>query len=182
MNIENIMAFFYKKASSRIKEQIEISKLTQKEIYMYDPKQISHIINNRRTKNNKYLITDAVLLSHICKDKCIGLLPKLSFNSKKEILWGTDKEIESYLFDLFRLLWKEVTVEDDFYKIDKEKFLCDYIPYAKYSTYWNILYSPHNEFPAITYGIHENIIVENIDSAREQAFIFLYDRDRKSVV
>lgn len=176
MDIEKIMFFFYKKASLRIKAEVEKSKLTQRKIYITDPKQISWIINNHRTKNNRFLITDSVLQSYICKDKSIGLLPKLSFSSKSEILWGTKEEITSYLPDLFRLLWNEVSEENNFYHINKEEYLCDYIPYAKYSTYWNILLSPQNYFPAIAYGIYENTVFENIDSAREYAFKFLYDK------
>ena len=171
---DNIMEFFYNKASSRIKERIIKAGLTQEDIYPNDPKQISWIINNKRTKNNRFLITDAVLSSDN-EYEPTGLLPKLSFRNKEEILWGTDEEITSYLFDLFKLLLDEVPKENNFCQIDTELFLCDYVPYAKYSTYWNILNS-QSFFPAIAFGISEDIISENMYSARENAFRYLYSK------
>lgn len=176
MNIKNILEFFYQKASERIKKEVEASGLTHREIYMRDSKQISWIINNNKTKNNRFLITDAVLEN--CDDfgNPNGLLPKLSFKNIKEILWGTDDEIANYLPELFKLLWNEITSEDNPYEIDKELFLCDYVPYAKYSTYWNILFSPTNKYLAITYGIFEDDVVENIDYTRNCAFKYLYNK------
>lgn len=176
MNIDVILEFFYCRASTRIKEKVTESKLTHREIYMRDSKQISWIINNNRTKNNRFLITDAVLQN--CDDfgEPDGLLAKLPFRNRKEILWGTDDEIECYLPLLFELLLDEVSYEDNPNHIDKELYLCDYIPYAKYSTYWNILFSENNIYPAICYGIMEDDVINNIDKAKEEAYIFLYNK------
>lgn len=176
MNINVILDFFYCRASKRIKEKVTESKLTHREIYMRDSKQISWIINNNRTKNNRFLITDAVIEN--CDDfsEPDGLLAKLPFRNRKEILWGTDDEIECYLPLLFELLWDEVSYQDNPNHIDKELYLCDYIPYAKYNTYWNILFSESNIYPAISYGIMEDDVINNIDKAREQAYIFLYNK------
>ncbi|GAB6168567.1 hypothetical protein JCM1393_10270 [Clostridium carnis] len=176
MNIDIILEFFYCRASNRIKEKVTESNLTHREIYLRDSKQISWIINNNRTKNNRFLITDAVLEN--CDDfgEPDGLLKKLPFRNIKEILWGTDYEIECYLPLLFELLWDEVSYEDNPNLIDKELYLCDYIPYAKYSTYWNIIFSENNIYPAISYGIMEDDVINNIDKAREQAYIFLYNK------
>lgn len=181
MDINRIAEFFYERASNRIKKKVKESKLKYAEIYKPDHKQISRIVNNERTKNNRFLICDAVI-SNSYKDETTekyiecGLLNKLNFNSKKEILWGSDEEINLYLYDLFELLWTEVTAENSPYKIDSELYLCDYIPYAKYSTYWNILFSPRNKYPAITYGIYEDTVIEEIEPARENALLFLYCR------
>lgn len=176
MNIDIILEFFYCRASNRIKENVIESKLTHRQIYMRDSKQISWIINNNRTKNNRFLITDAVLEN--CDDfgKPNGLLAKLPFRNRKEILWGTDDEIECYLPLLFELLLDEVSVQNTTNHIDKELYLCDYIPYAKYSTYWNILFSQSNIYPAIYYGIMEDDVINNIDKAKEEAYIFLYNK------
>lgn len=176
MDIEIILEFFYKKASERIRKKVKESGLTHREIYMRDSKQISWIINNNRTKNNRFLISDAVIEN--CDDfgNPNGLLPKLSFKNKKEILWGTHNEIANYLPELFKLLWNEITSKDSPYKIDRELFLCDYIPYAKYSTYWNILYSSPNKYPAITYGILEDDVVNNIENAESCALTYLYNK------
>lgn len=114
------------------------------------------------------MITDAVLEN--CDDfgEPDGLLAKLPFRNRKEILWGTDDEIECYLPLLFELLWNEVSYQDNSNHIDKELYLCEYIPYAKYSTYWNILFSESNIYPAISYGIMEDDVINNIDKAKEQ--------------
>lgn len=176
MDIENIMEFFYIKASKRIKREVEKSKLPHQKIHMRDSKQISWIINNKRTKNNRFLITDAIIDNCDSFGNPDGLLHKLSFKNRKEILWGADKEIESYLPELFKLLWDEIVSEDSFYNIDKELFLCDYIPYAKYRTFGNIIFSQDNAYPAIMYGIYEDDIIEKNDYVEKDAFIYLYNR------
>lgn len=58
---------------------------------------------------------------------------------KKEVLWGTDEEINNYMFDLFEHLILEVFSDQNEYNLDIEKYLCDYIPYAKNSTYWEVI-------------------------------------------
>lgn len=176
MNIELVMDFFYEKASKRIREKINSSDLNHYEIYSRDYKQISWIINNKRTKNNRFLITNAVLYNTDESGKAIGLLPMLEFKSKQEILWGTKDEISKYLPDLFELLWIEITKDNNEYQIDKNLFLCDYVPYAKYNTYWDILFSKNNIYPAIAYGIREDDIIENYDNAEREAFKFLYNK------
>lgn len=216
-DFENIADFFYKKASDRIKHKVKDSNLRHVDILYPDPKQISRIINNNRQRNNPYLINDSALessykLEDIEKFIPCGLVPNLNFNSKKEVLWGTDVEICSYIHDLFMLLWNEVCINRK--RIDSELYLCDYIPYAKYSTYWKILFEsdsindprfsfvkyskimpdseietsnfiryPNEEysnrvlnFPALFFGIKENTVIENIDSARDDALEFFYNR------
>lgn len=174
--------FFYSKASKRIGERIKKSGLKYSEIYQYDHKQISRIVTNKREKNNRFLICDAVISSYHEDEESgkkipCGLLhvPKLNFNSEKEILWGTDEEISSYIFDLFTLLWEETT-SSPCYKINGELYLCDYVPYAKYSSYWNILFSPANICPAIYHAIYEDTVIQEIDPARENAIVFLYNK------
>ena len=179
--MEKILEFFYKKASERVKIKVLKSNKTHAEIYPPDKKQISYIINNTRTKNNRFLITDAVI-HNFCLDKkrCeyidCGLIPNLEFKNEKELLWGTDEEVKSYIEDLFVLLWDEVSNKNSKYIIDTESYLCDYIPYAKYSTYWNLLYSSENQSLAITYGILEDDVISNIDITRKNAVKYLYRR------
>ncbi|MFH5836184.1 hypothetical protein ACHAL6_08915 [Proteiniclasticum sp. C24MP] len=152
------------------------SNLSHKEIYCHDSKQISWIINNRRTQNNRFLITDAALDTTDDFLENDGLVHKLPFNNIKEILWGTDEEIRNYLQDLFRIIWNEVSSVNNAYQIDKELFMSDYVPYAKYSTYWNILFSVNNVYPAILYGILEDDVINNIDSARDSALLYFYEK------
>lgn len=185
MEIYEISEFFYLKAALRIKNKIEKDHLTYKKIYPPDPKQISQIVHNKRNpKKNRYLIRDAVIdglyynketkESEIC-----GLLHTLSFKTKKEILWGTDTEIKLYLSDLFALLFENATDPDSPYNLDKELYLCDYIPYAMYSSYWHILFESNNKFIAMYYSITEDTVTKEITPARETAILFLYNKCRK---
>lgn len=179
MDINLVLDFFYERASQRVKDKVIQSKLTAKQIYKPDHKQISRIINNERNRNNRFLITDAVIQRSVenpetGKYESYGLIEKLEFKNEKEILWGTDTEINNYIFDLFKLLFTIVSDKDEPYNINRELFLCDYIPYAECSTYWNILFSPHNKYLAITYGVREDAIITAIDPARDNALIFLY--------
>lgn len=175
MNIDKLLNFFYTRASQRIKEKIRESGLKYGDIYPNDTKLISWIVNNRLTKNNRFLITDRVVEFYECSG-AYGLLPKLNFKDKIEIFWGTEEEINSYIYDLFILLWEEVSNDTTTYGIDNDLFLCDYIPYAKYKSFWNILFSKENKYPALAYGIYEDDVVEKIDNAEEQALIFLYKK------
>lgn len=181
MDINLVLEFFYERASKRVKEKVEKSNLTFAQIYKPDHKQISRIINNRRNRNNRFLICDAVIQNDIenpetGKYETYGLKKKLGFKDEKEILWGTDTEINNYIFDLFKLLFTIVSDIDAPYNINRELFLCDYIPYAENSTYWNILFSSQNRYPAFAYGIREDTVIAEIDSARDNALIFLYQK------
>lgn len=216
-DFEEIADFFYQKASDRIRQKVENCNLRYIDILYPDPKQISRIINNNRQRNNPYLINDSALEcyykpedeeSHIT----CGLVPMLDFNSKEEVLWGTDDEIRTYLHDLFNLLWNEVCINRK--RINSELYLCDFIPYAKYSTYWKILFESDTindprfsfvknseiiqvletessdftrcsndeynnrilNFPALFFDIKEDTVIENIDSARNDALDYLYGK------
>ncbi len=180
MNVETIMDFFYKKASYRIKERVENSDLTHAKIYITDPKLISRIVNNKRTRVNPFLIPDAVILSSAKEESSdnyvdIGLKPKLKFESKKEILWGSDDEIKSYLPELFELLWDELTEDDLKNQCNKDFILCDYIPYAENRAYYNLLFSSGypGSFLAL-YGRSEDVIISEFDSVEKEAVAYLY--------
>lgn len=177
MYTERIAEFFYKRASKRIKEKIKQSRLSYEEIYFRDPKQISWIVNNTRGKNNKFLICDAVIENYGA-DGSIGLLPKLDFKSKQEILWGDKEEILSYLPKLFEVIWEELPKE----MIDKELYLCDYIPYAKYNTYWEILFHStysNKHYPALLYGIDECDVISSREPSKKNAIGHLYKKCSK---
>ena len=55
-----------------------------------------------------------------------------------------------------------------------EEILCDYVPYAKNKTYWNLLFSSENTFPAVYYCISEDTVIENIEADRQNALNYLY--------
>lgn len=194
-NYDTIANFFYEKASIRVKQKVLESKLRHTDILPSDPKQISRIVNNNRTRNNRYLINNSALnTSYIDVEtkKYIpcGLIPKLNFNSAKEVLWGTDKEINAYIQNLFLLLWEEACEKNEHF--DSELYLCDFVPYAKHRAYWNILFDSDTikdsrfsfaeykdktlNFPALYFGIKEDTIIEEIDSAKNNALNYLYCR------
>lgn len=161
-------------------------------------------MNSRIKRYNPYLIQDAILEHWYEDDESgkhipCGLVVKLDFDSKKEVLWGTNSEIKLYIKDLFYLLWEKVCVNSDTF--DSDLYLCDYIPYAKYSAYWNILFDNHSKndprftfafdkgtpfrkdrvlnYPAFAFGVSEDTIIDNIDTARDEALTFLYDKCKK---
>lgn len=158
MNTQLIEEFFYSRASKRIAERVKSSGLKYAEIYKPDHKQISRIVNNERNKNNRFLICDAVISNYYIDDESgrnieCGLLAtkELHFNSITEILWGTDSEIGQYLYPLFETLWNEYAVDN----LGSDLYLCDHVPYAKNSTYYNLLFNSRNTFPAIFYGVSD---------------------------
>lgn len=180
MNIDNVMKFFYKKISIRVKHAVDKSGLRQEDIHS-NQKLISKIINNKRDRHNRFLIIDSVFECSLINDETGerhpgGLLGKkeLGFKDIKEVLWGTDEEINNYLFDLFELLILEVFSDPNEYNLDIEKYLCDYIPYAKNSTYLNVINK--NTFPALFYGVSEDEILSNLFPAREEAIRLIYNR------
>ena len=182
MNTQLIEEFFYSRASKRIAERVKSSGLKYAEIYKPDHKQISRIVNNERNKNNRFLICDAVISNYYIDDESgrnieCGLLAtkKLHFNSITEILWGTDSEIGQYLYPLFETLWNEYAVDN----LGSDLYLCDYVPYAKNSTYYNLLFNSGNTFPAIFYGIREDTIIEELEPSKESALLFLYQKCKK---
>ena len=81
MNIDIILEFFYEKASMRIANKIKDKEILHSHIYKDDPKQISWIINNNRTKNNRFLICDAILGNSEDQTTVFeyGLIPKTGF-------------------------------------------------------------------------------------------------------
>lgn len=180
MNIEN---FFYDRTSKRIADRISKTNLRHIDIYKPDHKQISRIINNERTKNNRFLVCDAVLSNYYEDDKTgkfkrCGLLEskELNFKNEEEILWGTTTEISSYIYDLYLLLWNEVITSPSPYNIDSELYLCDFVPFAKNSTYFKILFLSNNTYPAKFYGIREDSIVGELDTSENDALLFLYSK------
>lgn len=184
MSISDIENFFYSIASSRISKRVEASGLRYAEIYRPDHKQISRIVNNKRNKNNRFLICDAVIRNFYKDDETgesveCGLLAtkELEFASVKEILWGTKSEISNYLHDLFLILWDEISVNTSTYNIDVELYKCDYVPYAKYSTYSNILLK--SKYPAIFFGVLEDTVFEELGPSEEDAITYLYQKCKK---
>ena len=163
---------FYKKISDRVSEAVKQSGKTYYQIYPDDYKLISPIINNKQTKNNPYLLTPSII-----GDVNIGLLSLPSFHDIKEIIWGTDEEIEGYLSELFSDLMDLLLDEGE--RIANE-ILYDYVPYAKYATYFEILFPVETTavrlFPALYYGVYEDDVIDNLKPAQKQAIRLLYPK------
>lgn len=154
MNIDNVMNFFYKKISIRVKYAVDKSGLRQEDIHS-NQKLISKIINNKRDRHNRFLIIDSVFECDIINDE-------------------TGEEINNYMFDLFEHLILEVFSDPNEYNLDIEKYLCDYIPYAKNSTYWEVIVK--GIYPAMFYGVSEDKILCDLFLAREEAIRLIYNR------
>lgn len=175
MNIDNVMEFFYEKVSTRIRNRKQEKGLNCIDIYLPDEKLVSKIISNKRTKNNPYLLTEAVLLRYVKNSEIKdGILPKLDFK-RKELIWGDSFEISLYLPELFKLLLEEVC-RDSSNSIDVELILCDYIPYAHYYSYWNIILSKNAKGTAFHYCVREDDIITNIWAKRAEAVERLYKK------
>ena len=76
------------------------------------------------------------------------------------------------MFELFEHLILNVFTDPTEYDLYIEKYLCDYIPYSKNSTYWNVINK--GIYPALFYGITEDKILCDLFSAREEAIHRIY--------
>ena len=114
-------------------------KISSKDIIPDNSNLSSAILHNRKdTKKNPYLIPD----THIS-----AIMKSLDFNSSKELLFGTDEEIELYSYTLFHALISDTLEMDEYNKSKAEKkygktfihklesVLADYVPYALISIY-----------------------------------------------
>lgn len=186
MELTNTKEYIYKKCADRIRNRIKDREVSHYDIYPGDEKIISRIINcNTNKKKNPYLIQDAVLDGYHKTGKDdygrdiyehVGIIPILKFNNKQSVLWGTPYEIEESLAGIFRaLIYDLIDNRIDTY-LNVEDILCDHVKYSKYYTYWQLLFNSNNTVPAFYYGIFEDEIIENIDSARDCAIDYLYSK------
>lgn len=107
-----------------------------------DKSLVSLFLNGKCTANNPYLITHKLIgYKRGGKDcavdetgKPIGITNTMDFKSVKDILFGTDAEIHSYLPALYLLIMNELPKYCKEYLSTWEFALFDYVPYAKYKT------------------------------------------------
>lgn len=180
MDCKQTLDFIYKSCSQRIATRVKETRLTQNQIYPNDPKQISNIINNKRTANNRFLVCDAVMgnVSHL-RSKRVGLIPMLRFQNEQEVLWGTLDERKAYLPQLFGVIMSDLLSHESELDFSISDVLCDFVPFAKYSAYWEVVFSNGNNIPALYFGITEDEILENIELSKENAVDFLYCKYKK---
>ena len=181
MKFEYTKKFIYEKAAYRIKKRIDEKKITLKEIYPPNAKMISRITNGKVSPKNPYLIQDAVLHSFrhdvaTSEKYHFGIVPKLDFKNEQEALWGTSKEIEENIPEIFQNLMYDLLLNNSELGVDLYNILCDYVPYAKYSTYGRLLRDDSYYGRAYYYNIFEDDILNNIDNARENAINLLFSK------
>lgn len=130
----NVLEFFYKKMSDRVRENLYIVNENRKKNHKLPVRHIDisntqnevvgFILKNKKDYNkNRYLIPDKI---------ADGMVKKLDFDNKNEIIWGSKYEIKSYCSDLF------ITIVNDIIDSNKdtdlydrlEKILEDYYYYA----------------------------------------------------
>lgn len=179
MDLEQTMEYIYKKCSERIDTRIKEKGVKAYQIYPADPKLISRIRNNnRKNKNNKYLLTNSAMRTKDESGKPVGLIPILHFKNEHEILWGNELEFKKNLFMIFYYLIKDLLSSD--FEADVKDTLYDYVPYAKYSAFFQIILEaeplPGNiGLPFLScYGVYEDEVFSNLEKAEDDAIEYLY--------
>lgn len=156
------LEFIYQLASKRVSQKIKETGIHYNQIYLNDPKVLSNIVCGNRTKTNRFLIPDRILIDREGQD---GLIPNVFFpgeifnlqnpddklkRCKCEILWGKETERLEYTEKLFEKIMKDVYGSKD--HPEYELFLCAYVPFAQAYTYRELL-NNNPGIPAIRYGI-----------------------------
>lgn len=178
---ENSMNIIFDRICMRLNKRKEEMNINSKDLLPGNPNLSSAILHNRKDpKKNPYLIPDTQISS---------IMESLKFESIKELLFGTDKEIESYAYDLFcalitdtikldksdKLIVKKIYGKKYDYDISNrlESVLTDYVPYA--------LKSIHNEnqlFADFAFqGKFSEIADRNTDDIRDEAIKRLYENE-----
>lgn len=178
MELNSTMSFLYESCAKRIRNRIAQSKLSLRNIYSDDPKILSAIQNNRRTKKNPYLMCDRVFYG----DTITKGLHGLGFDKIQDVLWGTEAEIKLYAKELFTILFDDLCNNQIEPNLSLEDILCDYVPYSKDLTYWNLLFFNGNTLPAVFFGIREDTIIGEIDGNREKALLYLYNKCKNEFI
>lgn len=172
--MEHTTNFIFEKCSERISNKYHEKKVRYIDIYPSDESIICRIIKNSRSKNNRYLLTDKVMRD---SSNQYGIIPILGFKNEYEVLWGTNEEFQSNLLHIFRRIIYDLSDMPD-YGINIDTILCDYVSFAKYSTYAKcILPSLRAHLPIMPYyGIYPEDIGSNLVNAKNSAIDFLYSK------
>jgi hypothetical protein len=167
----------YKNCSRRIDEKIreknkEKSKnknISHRKLYPPNPKIIGRILRCETDKRNPYLIQYAVL----CEVR-----DKLDFDSNQEILWGSHEEIALNLPLIFQQLILDLLSPSSEYKDEIDNILCRYVPYARYSAYYHLLFESESPIPGFHpsdfYNVNEFEAKMNIDAMADKAIVHLF--------
>ena len=169
---EKIINFFCDRVAKRVRDRKTEKRLTREEIYSADVGLVSRIINGKRGVNNKFLVTDTILGDVDSKE---GLVPKLEFDSKTVLLWGTLEERREYMEDLFILCFE---ICNESFSESERRLLCGEVEYSKNETYVELLFESKEKYPALYWGIYEDTVLDpnRRDSIREKALHRFYKK------
>ncbi|MDU2353855.1 MAG: hypothetical protein E7D92_04580 [Anaerococcus sp.] len=178
----NVLEFFYKKMSDRVRENLYIVNKDRKknhklpiryiDISNTQNEVVGFIIKNKRIYNkNRYLIPDKI---------AEGMVKKLNFENKNEIIWGSEYEIKSYSCDLFINIVNDITDNNkgtDLY--DKlESILEDYYYYAltKFSLSFQIEMNIFLEYTNFEPYLNERFMMfdDDLTISKLEAILRLY--------
>lgn len=147
----------------------------------YDVAMLKHVFGKKIYKNkNPYLIPDSCL---------IYLTHRLSFESEIELLWGNLEEEENFQ-EIFYNLLKDCIFEKNELNELINQVLIDYVPYAKYSSLFDMILFPKKfdmkkiqgtnyYLPMFFYGISEDEVLERFGPCLQEAVDFLYKKCHK---
>lgn len=178
----NVLEFFYKKMSDRVRENLYIVNKDRKknhklpiryiDISNTQNEVVGFVIKNKREQNkNRYLIPDKI---------AEGMVKNLDFKNKNEIIWGSKYEIKSYSCDLFINIVNDITDNNkgtDLY--DKlESILEDYYYYAltKFSLSFQIEMNIFLEYTNFEPYLNERFMMfdDDLTISKLEAILRLY--------
>lgn len=168
-----IINFFFKRTSSEIKKRITSSSLTYEDIYPNNPKILSYVINNKVTNKNPYLLYDKIITSLTNSISKNGTEIQLFIN-KTDVLWGNNLEINNYIDYVYSYSFTYIMDNHDKFGIDKELLLLNYVPYVKYSTYYEKFNEKNRNPIFFLYGMSEDVLQNNYYDLHDEAIDFLY--------
>ena len=180
MNLERTQEVIYEQASSRFRDHFDSSKLLCKQLLDSDDKLVSRVCNNtRREKKNKYLFTPTLIEETIKNTQ-------MNFPNEMALLWGNEDEIKEYIYSLFFAIildFLSARCKNEAYnKLNQQEFdiedcLIDYVPFAKYATYYHLFVKHIDDDNVRYWGIDvPTVLSEYVGNSRDEAIHFLYNR------
>lgn len=178
----NVLEFFYKKMSDRVRENLYIVNENKKKNHKFPIRYIDisntqnevvgFIIKNIRNYNkNRYLIPDKI---------AEGIVKNLDFENKNEVIWGSEYEIKSYSCDLFINIVNDITDSNkgtDLYN-KLEAILEDYYYYAltKFSLSFQIEMNIFLEYTSFEPYLSKRFMMfdDDLSISKSEAILRLY--------
>lgn len=174
MNTAYLEKTLYERCAFRIRQRKEQLRVTEEDIYPNNPTIISLIINNKRGKNNKYLITKGSLKNESDDGNTYGILSILNFSDEKEVCWGSEQEILALAPKIFYETIQELYYDRDISnRFIAYNFLCYYANFALYHTYLKY-YETHPYSLSFEVGMALDLMYNNLDKSFNEAIEYIY--------